>query len=104
MGDDARVQLLLEDYGFFADDPEAFCALLDGLVVLRGRETVARWQALARAGAWGQVFGQMMHEHYDPLYTRSMDRHYAGLAQAQGVDLADGGPDSLRRAARQLLA
>ena len=103
MGDAARVQLLLEDYGFFADDPKAFCALLDGLVVLRGRETVERWQALARAGDWPEVFGQMMREHYDPLYSRSMDRHYAGLAQARGVDLADGSADSLRQAARQLL-
>ena len=104
MGDAARVQLLLEDYGFFADDPEAFCTLLDGLVQLRGRETVERWQALARAGAWAEVFGQMMSEHYDPLYNRSMDRHYAGLAQARSVDLADGGPECLRQAARQLLA
>ena len=104
MGDAARVQLLLEDYGFFASQPEAFCALLDGLVVLRGHETVQAWQALARAGAWGQVFGQMMRDHYDPLYQRSMDRHYAGLAQAQGVLLADGGPACLQQAARDLLA
>ena len=104
MDDRARVQLLLEDYGFFADRPEVFCALLDGLVPLRGRETVAHWQALARAGAWADVFGQMMLDHYDPLYNRSMDRHYAGLAQAQGVALADGGADCLHRAARLLLA
>ena len=100
----ARVQLLLDDYGFFSDDPDAFCALLDGLVVLRGCETVERWQALARAGAWADVFGQMMGEHYDPLYNRSIDGHYAGLAQAQDMDLADGGADCLRQAARQLLA
>ena len=103
MDDAARLQLLLEDYGFFADDPDAFCALLDGLVALRGRDTVAGWQALARAGAWGPVFGQMMRDHYDPLYKRSMDKHYAGLAQARSVSLADGGPHSLRQAALGLL-
>ena len=103
MPDAARVQLLLEDYGFFADDAEAFCRLLDGLVVLRGRETVLRWQTLARAGDWASAFGQLMHEHYDPLYQRSMDRHYDGLAQAEVVTLADGGPASLRQAAASLL-
>jgi len=103
MADAARVQLLLEDYGFFADDVPRFCQLLDGLVELRGRETVARWQALAQAGQWAEVFGQMMHEHYDPLYTRSMDRHYSGLAQADAVVLADGGEAALRAAARALL-
>lgn len=103
MPDAARVQLLLQDYGFFAGQPERFCALLDGLVALRGRETVGRWQALARAGQWAEVFGQLMHEHYDPLYRRSMDQHYAGLAQAAPVALADGGPAALQAAARALL-
>ncbi len=104
MADAARVQLLLQDYGFFAQDTERFCTLLDGLVVLRGRETVGRWQALARAGLWAEVFGQMMRDHYDPLYQRSMDRHFSGLAQARSVMLADGGDAAMRQAARQLLA
>lgn len=104
MPDAARVQLLLEDYGFFADDAEAFCRLLDGLISLRGRETVARWQALARSGQWAEVFGQLMLQHYDPLYQRSMDRHYGGLAQARAVTLADGGPAALADAAAALLA
>ena len=103
MDDAARVQLLLQDYGFFAQDAERFCSLLDGLVTLRGRELVGRWQALARSGQWADVFGQMMTEHYDPLYGRSMDRHYGGLCQAQAVPLGDGGPHALQQAARSLL-
>ncbi len=103
MPDAARVQLLLDDYGFFANDPTGFCGLLDGLVALRGKDTVARWQALARAGLWAEVFGQMMQQHYDPLYKQSMDRHYAGYAQAQAVPLADGGTAALQAAARTLL-
>ena len=104
LGDAARVQLLLEDYGFFAADVEPFCGLLEGLVTLRGRDTVARWQALARSGEWADVFGQMMVQHYDPLYLRSMDRHYSGLVHAQVVALADGGEAALREAAQALLA
>ncbi len=104
MADDARVQLLLEDYGFFAEDSERFCALLNGLIELRGRETVGRWQALARGGQWGDVFGQMMLEHYDPLYLRSMDKHYAGFAQATPIPLANGSPAAMQDVARRLLA
>ena len=103
MHDAARVQLLLEEYGFFATDTERFCSLLDGLIDLRGRDTVGRWQAMARAGGWAEVFGQMMREHYDPLYTRSMDRNYSGLAAAQPLVLADGGEATMRQAARCLL-
>ncbi len=104
MDDAARVQLLLEDYGFFADDVDGFCRLLDGLVSLRGHDTVRHWQAMARAGEWGQVFGEMMLQHYDPLYNRSMDRHYAGYAQAQPVLLANAGAHALVDTARALLA
>ncbi len=104
MPDQARVQLLLEDYGFFADDVEGFCRLLDGLVALRGKDTVARWQAQARSGDWAQVFADMMLQHYDPLYNRSMDRHYADYAQARPVLLADGGPAALASTAQAVLA
>ena len=103
MSDAARVDLLLQEYGFFADEPERFCALLDGLVALRGHGTVAQWQALARSGEWAAVFDQMMREHYDPLYLRSMDVHYAGYETAQQVALKDGEPQTLRAAARLLL-
>jgi tRNA 2-selenouridine synthase len=77
-----RVQLLLEEYAFFAADVEGFCRLLDPLVALRGRATVQRWQALARAGDWAGCFGALMHEHYDPLYDRSTAQNYAALAEA----------------------
>jgi tRNA 2-selenouridine synthase len=101
--DAARVRLLLDDYGFFADDPERFCRLLDGLVELRGRDQVARWKALARAGDWAGVFGALMREHYDPLYRRSIDRHFAGYRDARVLTLDDAGPAALHAAAQRLL-
>ena len=104
MSDDARTQLLLEEYGFFANDVEGFCRLLDALIDLRGRERVQHWQAMARAGQWAELFALLMQDHYDPLYERSMKRHFASLATAPVVDLADGGPAALQRAAHALLA
>jgi tRNA 2-selenouridine synthase len=104
MDESARVELLLQEYGFFAADPERFCRLIDGLVELRGRDTVQRWQKLARAGAWAEVFAEMMREHYDPLYLRSMDRHFRHLAQAPRLVLRDGGNESLEAATRELLS
>jgi tRNA 2-selenouridine synthase len=103
MDDPARVQLLLEEYGFFAQDTERFCELLDALVELQGKERVKQWQAMARAGSWADVFAALMHEHYDPLYERSMQRNFAGLANPLPVTLADGADATLSAAARQLL-
>jgi tRNA 2-selenouridine synthase len=103
MPDAARIQLLLEEYGFFASQLERFCGHLDTLIELRGRETVARWQAMARDGRWAEVFGDLMREHYDPLYLKSIERNYRGAAQAQPVDLRDGSPVALGAAAAALL-
>ena len=104
MPDAARVQLLLEEYGHFAHDAEAFCALLDGLVELQGKDNVKAWQAMAREGRWAEVFEALMLKHYDPLYTRSMGRHFKGLEAAERVELCDGGPGALQQAAKTLLA
>ena len=104
MPDNARVQLLVEEYGFFADQLERFCGHLDSLVALRGRDTVARWQSLARSSRWAEVFGALMHEHYDPLYLKSIERNYAGTETAQAVSLRDGSAAALGEAASALLA
>ena len=103
MPDAARVQLLLEDYAFHFDDAERFCALLAPLHEQRGHETVARWQSLARACRWAELFAALMAEHYDPLYGQSMRRSYPGLAQAPLLQLDDGAPATLAQAASALL-
>ena len=102
--DSARVQLLLEEYGFFAGQVDRFCAHLESLVELRGRQTVARWQALAHAGQWGEVFDELMRQHYDPLYARSMAHNFAGLDAAHAVELHGTDAVALDAAARDLIA
>ena len=104
MPDTARVQLLLEEYGFFAEQLDRFCGHLDTLVDLRGRETVQAWQALARAGRWAEVFGALMSQHYDPLYLKSIGKNYAGAGAARELVLRDGSTAALREAAAALFA
>lgn len=98
----ARVALLMEDYGHFVRDTEAFCERLSALREHRGADTVARWQAMARAGEHAAVVQQLLVQHYDPVYERSMARNYAGFAQARVFELDDGSAASLGRAARHL--
>ena len=100
----ARVQLLLEDYQHFSQDVDDFCAKLDALTELRGRETVNRWKQLAREGRWGQVFAELMREHYDPGYQKSLNQSYPLLNEAPVLRLDDASPASLLRAAKALLA
>jgi tRNA 2-selenouridine synthase len=83
-----RVRLLLDEYAYFADDPAHFCQLLDNLVELRGKAQVQHWQALAQGGQWSECFEALMAQHYDPLYDRSMKKHFSALADAPLVALA----------------
>ena len=100
----ARVELLLQDYAHFSAAPERFCSLLEGLVELRGRARVAGWQAQARAGDWAGVFAALMREHYDPGYAASLRRHFPALAGGPTLAVPDAHPDTLRAAARTLIA
>jgi tRNA 2-selenouridine synthase len=100
--DRARLQLLLQEYGHFAADAEGFCKLLDGLVELRGRDTVNAWQSLARSGQWAEVFEALMQRHYDPLYERSFRTSYRQLPQATVVALPDAEAATLQQAAIRL--
>jgi tRNA 2-selenouridine synthase len=100
----ARVDFLLHDYAHFVTDTEAFCARLAALRELRGAATVQRWQAMARAGALREVVQDLLAEHYDPGYQRSMERNFAGFATALPLDLPDGDAATLAAAARTLAA
>ncbi len=102
LDDAARLQLLLQEYGHYAGDAEGFCRQLEGLVELRGRDTVSAWQALARSGQWAQVFAALMQQHYDPLYERSFRSSYRQLPQATVVALQDVEAGTLQQAAIHL--
>jgi tRNA 2-selenouridine synthase len=100
----ARERLLLEDYAFLTEDVDAFCTLLDALVDLQGKETVRRWQALARERHFDELLPDLMRRHYDPLYDRSIGKSFAHWQQSPLLRLEDGGQATLRAAARALLA
>lgn len=101
---EARVDFLLQDYAHFVDDVESFCERLNALRELRGAAAVLAWQAQARAGQWRSVVRELLEQHYDPIYERSMPRNYPGYATAQALALAAADPASLDTAARQVIA
>lgn len=103
MADAGRAQLLLEDYAHFVAQPEAFVELIDSLVALRGRERVRRWQDMARGGQWSELIVELMRDHYDPGYERSLTNNFPQLAAAPRVELLDGGEVEMARGAQALI-
>ncbi len=99
-----RVRLLMEDYEHFAQDAGALNGRLEHLVQLHGRAKIDAWHAMANAGAMPELVDQLLVEHYDPAYLRSIDRNFTEYTKAQVLELADIAPDDFVRAARSLHA
>jgi len=99
-----RVRLLMEDYEHFARDPDALNGQLDHLVQLHGRARIDAWHALANSGAMPELVDQLLVEHYDPAYLRSIDRNFVQYGQAQVLELGDIAEQDFVRAAQALHA
>ncbi len=99
-----RVRLLMEDYQHFARNADALNGQLDHLVQLHGRARIDAWHAMAKAGEMPALVDQLLVEHYDPAYLRSIDRNFVQYGQARVLELADIGPEDFAKAARALMA
>jgi len=100
--EDERVQLLLEDYAFFRDDPELFCERLQALTQLRGREQVQAWQQQVRSGHVEPVVRELLVKHYDPGYASSTARNFGQFADARAIAPRDRSPAAMAELAREL--
>jgi tRNA 2-selenouridine synthase len=104
LGLEQRVALLIADYGFFVADPEAFCARLDALRVLRGGAQVGAWQEAVRAGRNADVVRELLTLHYDPVYLQSLRRNFAGLTTPARRFAWDGSDGALAAVAKEASA
>ncbi len=100
---DARVALLLEDYGHFVTDTAAFCERLDALRATRGNEVVNAWQAGAHAGRTPEVVRELLVQHYDPIYAQSMKRNFSGVSALLAELVWDGSQVTLEAAAARAI-
>ncbi|MBC7455998.1 MAG: tRNA 2-selenouridine(34) synthase MnmH [Massilia sp.] len=99
-----RVRLLMEDYQHFSADPSLLNTQLECLVKLHGRDKISAWHDLANSGQMAPLVEQLLVEHYDPAYVRSIDRNFILYGQAEVLTLNDIGAPDFQAAARFLYA
>ena len=97
-----RVRLLMEDYHHFADSPATLNAQLDCLVKLHGRAKIDAWHDLANSGAMPALVDELLVDHYDPAYLRSIDRNFLQFGTARVLALDDIAPGDFLAAAHAL--
>ena len=84
-----RIALLRTEYRHFIDRPGALVERLRPLVELHGSAAVARWEGLAASGDWDTLIGELLEVHYDPLYARSLARHFPATDGDVELDVDD---------------
>jgi len=100
--EEERVQLLLEDYAYFAQDADLFCNRLEVLTAHKGRAVVSQWQHQVHAGDTVKVVHDLLKQHYDPTYAKSVQRNFPQFQQAHPAVLVDRHAPSLRAVAQEL--
>lgn len=100
---DARVQFLIRDYAHFLQDAATLKDRLDCLIELHGREVIERWNKAIDAADWSALVADLLQNHYDPAYRKSMPKNYQRYAQATALRPRDLTPDGIRQAAKSLL-
>ena len=103
LSSESRVQLLMEDYAHFVQEPHLLSLQLDHLITLHGREKIKRWHALAETGDLTNLVHELLTEHYDPAYLRSIQRNFLQLSSAQSLTLANISTNAFLQATNALL-
>lgn len=101
---ESRVQLLMEDYAHFVQQPHLLSVQLDHLLTLHGREKIKRWHAMAASGDLTNLVHELLTEHYDPAYLRSIQRNFLQLSSAQSLALENISTNAFLQAANSLLS
>ncbi|HVG03497.1 MAG TPA: tRNA 2-selenouridine(34) synthase MnmH, partial [Burkholderiaceae bacterium] len=100
---DARIRLLRDEYEHFEGDRDLLDAQLDCLSALHGRQKIEQWKALARADNWDGVVEQLLVEHYDPAYLKSIERNFERAANAHVMRIESDAIEDYQAAARKLV-
>ncbi len=101
---EARVELLMEDYAHFLQNPALLAERLSRLVELHGHKVIAGWCDMAARGEWRPLVAELLAQHYDPAYKRSSDVSFQQLQHAVALPLAALDGDSLKQAAATLIS
>jgi len=97
-----RVDLLMQDYSHFTLDANLLNAQLDCLLQLHGKEKITRWQEMALSNQMRTLVEELLLDHYDPAYLRSIDRNFTRIANARLLELPDIAEQSFKGMAQQL--
>ena len=87
-----RAQLLREEYAHLIANQALLFHKLDCLKALHSTAQIEAWKNLAYAARWDEFVADMLQNHYDPAYERSMFNNYANARDAIALQTTDISP------------
>ncbi len=99
-----RIELLLEDYSHLVQDTDYFCQRLDLMTDFRGKVVVQTWKDQVMAGDFRPVVQELLTQHYDPSYLKSIQRNFSLYGSAFCIEAADRSPTAMQNVAKTLIA
>ncbi|MFZ6742690.1 tRNA 2-selenouridine(34) synthase MnmH [Undibacterium sp. JH2W] len=98
-----RVELLLEEYAHFIINTESLNEQLHFLTSLHGKERISRWKQMAENGQVQQLVSELLEQHYDPAYGKSVARNFLKYPHAELIAQDDIKESDFTRTALQIL-
>ena len=97
----ARVDFLLADYAYWLDDPQLL-SHLDRLKPNCGKEQVAHWQSLVAQRDFARLVSELLTQHYDHFYKRSVRHAQSGASDIRMFSTEDLSPKSIKSLAQRI--
>jgi tRNA 2-selenouridine synthase len=98
----ARVDFLLNDYAYWLDDPQLI-AHLERLKPNCGQERVERWKTLVAQKDFATLVSELLTEHYDHFYKRSVRQAHSASDPARVFTATDLSPASVNSLAQGIV-
>ena len=102
--DALRIALLRDEYAHLIASPPLMIEKIDCLTALHSEDRIAAWKAQVGAGDWDGLVADLLANHYDPAYKRSMFRNYVRLADAMPVTLKEYSEQGFSLIARNIIS
>jgi len=83
-------------------NPAALVEKLELLRPLHGAERIDAWKSHLEGGDWDALVADLLENHYDPAYKRSLFRNYRDAQSATAVEIRDASRDGFVALARSL--
>jgi len=102
--EEARVQLLMEDYAHFLCNKELLAERLSLLVELHGHKVIDRWCEMAKGEEWQPLVAELLAKHYDPAYRHSSYANFRQFKDAKIFKLTRIDSENLNHVAETLVS